>query len=288
MFNTIKEACLWASSYLKENNIENPYLEGQLLLKYLLGTTLTYLRINDDKTLTTEEKAKYRIWVEKRGSKTPFAYIINEKEFMGLNLYVDERVLIPRPDTETLVEWALSYLEIQECLSTVADIGTGSGAIALSIAKFGNVEMVYSIDLSEKSLEVCAINRQKHQLDQKVTLLQGDLLIPLKKEGLKVDLILANLPYIPENQFNSLQIDVKEYEPYDALIGGSTGLEIYDKLLDQLGGTLKENGAIAIEIAFDQGTMAMNMLKQRGFLKTYILRDLSGQPRVVVGEGYLT
>ena len=286
MSKTIKEALVWASSYLKNNQIENPYFESQLLMKYLLNTTLSYLAVNDHILFKAEEMEQYEIWVKRRAAGHPFAYIVNQKQFMGLDFYVDERVLIPRPDTEVLVEWAMSYLDLKGDISKVVDVGTGSGAIALSIAKLAKAK-VFAVELSPDSLEVCKKNSKNFDLEDRVILFQGSLLEPIKQKGIKVDLVLSNLPYIPKREYDTLQREVREHEPYGALIGGETGLEIYVELLEQLKGTLKKGVAIAIEIAYHQGDNALKMIKEAGFTKAYILKDLAGHPRVAVGEGFL-
>lgn len=291
MSKSIKEALIWASSYLKNKHIENPYFESQLLLKNLLKTTLTKLTIDEHTKISPRQWMDYKQWVEKRASGYPFAYIVNQKQFMGLDFYVDERVLIPRPDTEVLVEWAMSYLDLVVNLEhkktpKVVDVGTGSGAIALSIAKLTKAK-VFAVELSCESLEVCKKNANKLNLETAVTMLKGSLLEPIKQKDIKVDLILSNLPYIPKGEYDALQKEVREHEPYGALIGGTTGLEIYEDLVNQLEGTLKIGGAMAIEIAFHQGEEAQRLIKQAGFAKTYILKDLAGHPRVVVGENFL-
>lgn len=287
MEKTIKEALFWASSYLKESQIENPYFESQLLMKYLLNTTLSSLIIKDHLPIEGEQWYKYQKWVEKRADGHPFAYIVNNKQFMGLDFYVDERVLIPRPDTEVLVEWAMSYLDLMDDdIPKVVDVGTGSGAIALSLAKLTQA-FVYAVEISKDSLEVCRKNALNLGLDNKVSIFEGSLLQPLKQKEIEVDLILSNLPYIPKSEYPTLQREVRDHEPYSALIGGQTGLEIYQELLKQLRGTLKEGGAIAIEIAYHQGGAAEKLITEAGFRKTYILKDLAGHPRVVVGEKFL-
>ena len=287
MSRNIKEALLWASSSLKKQDIENPYFESQLLLRYLLETTFAKLVLNEDSILSPEENSTYIEWVQKRGSGHPFAYIVKEKQFMGLDFYVDERVLIPRPDTEVLVEWALGYLESKSNLKppTVVDIGTGSGAIALSIAKLSKAQ-VYAVDISKDSLEVFKKNKAKLGLDERIEELHGNLALPLSQGNINVDLMLANLPYIPENQYSTLQREVKEHEPYRALIGGKTGMELYEQLLSQIKGVLNIGGALAIEIAYHQGEDAISLLKNNGFEKVYIIKDLSGHDRVVIGEEY--
>ncbi|QNO15142.1 peptide chain release factor N(5)-glutamine methyltransferase [Alkalicella caledoniensis] len=286
MSQTIKEALIWASSYLKENNIENPYFESQLLLRYLLDTTFAKLKIYEDTHLKSEDLIIYKEYVGKRGSGYPFAYIVKEKQFMGLDFFVDERVLIPRPDTENLVQWALGYIERNGSGELkVVDIGTGSGAISLSIAKLSKA-YVYAVDISKDSLDVCRINRTRLDLEHKVELFNGSLSLPLLEKNIKVDLVLANLPYIPEKQFSTLQKEVKEHEPYGALIGGYTGLEIYEELLTQIAGVLNPGGAMAIEIAYHQGQEATALLKDSGFEEVYIVKDLSGHDRVVIGENY--
>jgi release factor glutamine methyltransferase len=287
MFKNIKEALIWASSYLKKQGIENPYFESQLLLKKLLDVNLVKLTVEENQPFTKEQIEGYIKWVRKRGEGCPYAYIVKEKGFMGLDFYVDQRVLIPRPDTEILVEWAISYMELNKISDFRAvDIGTGSGAIAISLAKYTG-RKVYAVDLSTDSLEVAKLNSSRLGVGDKIKFFNGSLLEPLKKENIQVDLIVSNLPYIPEREYWTLQKDVKEFEPYTALIGGETGLEIYQDLVKSLEGTLNKGGALAIEIAYHQGADAIKLFHNWGFPKVYILKDLGGLDRVVVGENYL-
>ncbi|SET07859.1 peptide chain release factor N(5)-glutamine methyltransferase [Anaerobranca gottschalkii] len=287
MIRNIKEALIWASSYLKKQGIENPYFESQLLLKKLLNIPLVKLTLQENQSLTEKQLKDYMGWVEKRGQGYPYAYIVKEKGFMGLDFYVDQRVLIPRPDTEILVEWAISYMELNKISDfKTVDVGTGSGAIGISLAKYTG-KKIYAVDLSIDSLEVAKLNSERLEVADKIKFFHGNLLEPLKKENIEVDLVVSNLPYIPEREYQTLQREVKEFEPYTALIGGESGLEIYQELVKELPGTLKKGGALAIEIAYNQGQGAMELLQKGGFQKVYILKDLAGRQRVAVGENFL-
>lgn len=287
MIKTIKEALIWASSYLKNRGIENPYIESQLLLKKLLDLPLVKLTLQENQPLTEQQLENYLQWVKKRGEGYPYAYIIKGKEFMGLEFYVDSRVLIPRPETEILVEWAISYIELNKISDfKIVDVGTGSGAIGISLAKYTG-KKIYAVDLSMDSLQVAKLNSEKLGVADKIKFYHGNLLRPLKKQDLEVDLVVSNLPYIPEREYATLQREVKEFEPYTALIGGETGLEIYQELVQQLKGTLKKGGALAIEIAYNQGKRAIDLLQKGGFQKTYFLNDLAGHQRVVIGENFI-
>ncbi|WP_353893185.1 peptide chain release factor N(5)-glutamine methyltransferase [Proteinivorax hydrogeniformans] len=281
---TIKEALLRASYVLKDHKIENPYFESQMLLKHVLQCRLIDLSIRDGEKLSEVEQEAFEKMVSKRAKHYPFAYITGKREFMGLEFNVTEDVLIPRPDTEILVEWALSKLELSEGVSKIADVGTGSGAIAITIAKLCENVRVYATEIWGKSIQVASKNAKNLGVSEKTTIYQGDLLQPVIDENLKMDMVLSNLPYISDEDYLNLDKTVKEYEPKRALIGGKTGLELYQNLLPQAFKVLKDNGWIALEIGYDQGETSERLLQESGFKRTKILYDLGGNPRVIVGQ----
>ncbi|WP_350343559.1 peptide chain release factor N(5)-glutamine methyltransferase [Proteinivorax tanatarense] len=281
---TIKEALVRASALLKESSIENPFFESQLLLKHVLECRLTDLIAKDNNFLTKDQLLQFKAMIDKRAKHYPVAYIIGYKEFMGIKFKVTKDVLIPRPDTEVLIEWALSKLELTNGIKTVVDVGAGSGAIGLTIAKLCADVRVHATEISEKSLKIAQNNAVDIGVKNKVTFYNGSLLEPIINREIKADMILSNLPYIPEDEYESLGKTVKEYEPKSALVGGETGLEIYSQLLSQVGKVLRSEGVIAFEIGYNQQKASLELLKEWGFKNSEVLYDLGGHPRVVVGQ----
>jgi len=229
--------------------------------------------------LNSAELASYRQLIERRAQREPVAYIVGHKEFYGLAFFVDNRVLIPRPETELLVELSIEMAQARS-LHLIADVGTGSGAIAVSLAVHLPQALVYATDASAKALEVAACNCRHHGVEGRVCLLQGHLLEPLSEP---VDLIAANLPYISQAELAQLPPEISRYEPREALDGGSDGLDHIRCLLAQVGGYLRSQGAILLEIGAAQGP-AVVALAKRHFpaAKVEVAKDYAGLDRVVI------
>ena len=265
----------------------NPTLDSVLLLSYLLNVDKIYIYTHGREEVSSEIVDKFFSFVEKRREGYPMNYILKEKEFMGLKFYIEEGVLIPRPDTEILVEYILNMIEEKFGSSplNIVDIGAGSGCISLSLAWYIKNAFVYSIDIDDKALKVTGENIKRLGLSSKVKLLKSDLFEGIKSlqlEG-KIDIIVSNPPYIPPKVIETLQPEVKDYEPRRALDGGEDGLDYYRRIIPDSKVYLKDNGIVAFEIGFDQGEDVRNIFLREGFSKVDILKDLQGLDRVIVG-----
>ena len=265
----------------------NPTLDSVLLLSYLLNVDKIYIYTHGREEVSSEIVDKFFSFVEKRREGYPMNYILKEKEFMGLKFYIEEGVLIPRPDTEILVEYILNMIEEKFGSSplNIVDIGAGSGCISLSLAWYIKNAFVYSIDIDDKALKVTGENIKRLGLSSKVKLLKSDLFEGIKSlqlEG-KIDIIVSNPPYIPPKVIETLQPEVKDYEPRRALDGGEDGLDYYRRIIPDSKVYLKNNGIVAFEIGFDQGEDVRNIFLREGFSKVDILKDLQGLDRVIVG-----
>jgi len=265
----------------------NPTLDSVLLLSYLLNVDKIYIYTHGREEVSSEIVDKFFSFVEKRREGYPMNYILKEKEFMGLKFYIEEGVLIPRPDTEILVEYILNMIEEKFGSSplNIVDIGAGSGCISLSLAWYIKNAFVYSIDIDDKALKVTGENIKRLGLSSKVKLLKSDLFEGIKSlqlEG-KIDIIVSNPPYIPPKVIETLQPEVKDYEPRGALDGGEDGLCYYRRIIPDSKVYLKNNGIVAFEIGFDQGEDVRNIFLREGFSKVDILKDLQGLDRVIVG-----
>ena len=275
----LRVALAQATTMLENAGIEESKLDAELLLVHALGITRAQLHAHPQSQLRPTELARYRQLIERRTRREPVAYIVGHKEFYGLDLFVDERVLIPRPETELLVEKAIKVSQRQ---SVVADVGTGSGAIAVSLAVHLPQILVYATDASPAALEVAARNCRRHCVEDRVHLLQGHLLEPLPEH---VDLIVANLPYVSQAELAQLPPEISRYEPREALDGGPDGLDCIRHLLAQAEGHLKPGGVVLLEIGATQGE-AVVALARRHFpaARVQIAQDYAGLDRVVIVE----
>jgi release factor glutamine methyltransferase len=284
---TLREALRWGEQALSKSALDSPRLDAEILLTHALGITRAQLHAHPQSWLSSAELASYRQLIERRTLREPVAYIVGHKEFYGLDLFVDNRVLIPRPETEFLVERAIELAWARR-LPLIADIGTGSGAIAVSLAVHlpqtlrlrSGQTLVYATDASPEALEVAACNCRRHRVEDRVHLLQGHLLEPLPEP---VDLIAANLPYVSQAEWSQLPPEISLYEPREALDGGSDGLDHIRRLLAQAQGYLKPGGAVLLEIGATQGP-AVVALAKRHFpaARIEIARDYAGLDRVVM------
>ena len=227
-----------------------------------------------------EQIRTYRSMITKRASRIPLQQILGNQEFMGLDFFVNEHVLIPRQDTETLVELVLQ--EQQSTEKKLLDLCTGSGCIAISLAVKGGYESVTATDLSEEALKVAERNAKAHQ--KEIIFRQGDLFTALpQSEAGTFDIITSNPPYIPTAVIATLEPEVREHEPMMALDGTEDGLKFYRQIAKKAGTWLKPGGVIYLEIGYDQGEAVSGLLREAGFDKVRVVKDLPGKDRVVCG-----
>ncbi|MGI6413565.1 MAG: peptide chain release factor N(5)-glutamine methyltransferase [Syntrophomonadaceae bacterium] len=272
---TIKEILLWTTRYFQKKGIQEPRLEAEVLLARVLQKDRVYLYINYDSPVNPDELAIMHDFVARRAWGEPIAYITGSKEFMSLNFKVDPSVLIPRPDTEILVETAINLLQARDN-PRICDVGTGSGAIAISLAYYLRDAMVYATEISEKALAIARENAAAHKVT--VYFYQGSLLLPVMGEE-KFDLITANLPYITVDEYRELDIEISRFEPETALVAGGDGLDLYRQLLPQAMDRLNTGGHLLLEIGSSQAAKALEMASK--YREVELIRDLSGHNRVV-------
>lgn len=270
------------SKSLKEESIDTYMLDAQLLLGMVLGKDKIYLITNRDKKVSIKDENEYLELIEKRKRKMPIKYILGETEFMGLDFDVEEGVLIPRGDTEILVEELLSIIKEDDEIE-VCDLCSGSGAIGISLAIYRKNIKVDEIDNFPIPEKVTKSNIFKHALEKRVKFIKSNLLENPIKEGKKYDVIVSNPPYIRASEIDNLMDDVKLYEPHIALDGGEDGLVFYRKIVEESKLTLKENGILAFEIGHDQGIDVRILMEEAGFSNVKLVKDLSGLDRVLLG-----
>lgn len=279
---TIRDIIIKYSEELKEIS-DTPRLDVELILQKSLGDVdRIYIHINLNKELSNEEYELFLSMIKDRINGRPVAYIVGNREFMGLDFFVKEGVLIPRPDTEALVEEIIELCKNKDKVE-ILDIGTGSGAITVSLAKYIEKSTVKSLDISDIPLEVGKKNAINNGVDNKIELIKSDLFSSIKDKNIKFDVIVSNPPYIPKKDMDTLHTQVKDYEPYNALEGGIDGLDFYRDITEQSKCYLKEDGILAYEVGHDQAKDVSRIMKDNGYTKIYTKKDIQGIDRVVIG-----
>ncbi|MBQ2247082.1 MAG: peptide chain release factor N(5)-glutamine methyltransferase, partial [Selenomonadales bacterium] len=257
---TIGKILNWTKQYFEEKGVDSPRLDAEVLLSHILKCDRIHLYVNFDRPLVGEELSSFRQMVKARAQRMPVAYILGEKEFMGHSFRVTPDVLIPRPDTEILVEEAIRLLAEKEA-PRIVDIGTGSGAILLSVLKGTEGSTGVAVDLSSAALAVAKSNGERLGLADRAEFRLGDLYAPV--DGL-FDAILSNPPYIPVRDMEGLSPEVKQ-EPEMALVGGADGLDFYRRLIDDAPRYLKEDGIVLFEVGIGEAQDVAELGKARGF-----------------------
>lgn len=262
---------------LTEKKIEDAISKVRILLIYELQIQNQCLAVHLDEEASAEVAEKFEKHLEELISGKPIQYITNSQGFFGLDFYVDENVLIPQPDTEILVEEVIEICKYREDVPRILDICTGSGAIAVALAKQMKAEMVAS-DISPKALEIAKKNAEKHRA--KIEFLESDM---FEKINQKFDIIVSNPPYIETKTIENLSPEVKN-EPKIALDGGEDGLKFYRILAEEAKDYLEKNGILAVEIGYNQRENVIGIFQNAGFCEIYAKQDLAGNDRIVVGK----
>lgn len=280
----IKELIEYGKNTLIKNNIEEANLKARMLAKYILNINATDIICNEDKQVSQKDKDRYYLALIELVQGMPIQYITNNQEFMKLNFYVDENVLIPRPDTEILVEEIMKLTNSIKDKIDILDICTGSGCIGTSLAKYlDNVNSIFMSDISENALNIAKRNYEENIKDKdiKVKFIKSDMFDNIEN---KYDIIVSNPPYIETKVIEELSKQVRN-EPYIALDGGKDGLIFYKILIEESYKYLKNNGYLCLEIGYDQKEKVINLIKQNGNYKNEIcIKDLSGNDRVIIAQ----
>ncbi len=294
---TIKKLLDWTTTYFTKHQVEWPHLEAEILLAHALHFKRIDLYVQHEKVLSSEELAHFKGFVERRLQHEPIAYITGFQPFMGLDFIVTRDTLIPRPETEKLVEIAMEEIANSLQLTansnlplavsrepSIADIGTGSGAIAISLAKFLPQVKVIGIDISAAALEVAQQNANKHNVSDRCQFIQGNLLDPLiHRDKVTIDLIISNPPYIPAKDIPTLMADVKDFEPHGALDGGEDGLDYIRQLIDLSANRLTANGLLLFEFGFGQANEIVKYAQNK-YAQIKIIKDNAGIERIFKGN----
>lgn len=285
MFNescTVWSLLVWGYEKLKKAGIESYQIDSQMLLSKAMGRDRIFILTHRDMPVREEEAGEYARLLELREKKMPVKYLLGECEFMSYMFKVGEGVLIPRPDTEVLVESVIDLVK-ERGYRDLCDVCTGSGIIGITVAKECEDTRVLCLDISHSALEAAAYNAKALGVSERVEVVFSDLLVYALENGLQFDVVVSNPPYIRTGDICELMEDVKDYEPYEALCGGEDGLEFYRKITDQSALLLREGGLLAFEIGYDQRDEVMGIMDEKGFVNISSAKDLAGNDRVVLG-----
>jgi release factor glutamine methyltransferase len=275
----LKQALASAITRLTANRVPSPRLNAELLLMFTLGCDRAYLYAHPERELTEDEQTRYEAALAQRARGVPAQYIRGHQEFWGMDLIVTPAVLIPRPETEHVIETALDLVGRAPTPASalhIADVGTGSGCIALALAKELPQAEIHAIDLSTDALEVARANAVRHQLESRIQFREADLLAGVEKNSF--DFIVSNPPYVGESEEDEVQLEVRKFEPRSAVFAGPTGMEVIARLIPQAQGALKPGGWLIMEIS---GTIAEEVKHLlRDWKDVQIRPDLQSIPRV--------
>lgn len=279
---TILRMILWSAEYLKNKGVETGRLDAEWLLAAALGVDRLQLYLKYDRPLRSEEREAFKPLLRRRAGREPLQYIIGRTGFRELELKTDPRVLIPRPETEVLVQEVLDWASAGA--ESVWDMGTGAGAVALSLAAEGTWTRVVATDVSPEALSVAADNAERYDLGGHVEFREGSLFEPLE-EGERFDVIVSNPPYIAEGEKGELQPEVRDWEPPEALFAGEDGLDVIRQLVAGAPKHLLSGGLLALECGLGQAEgIAADVQATGAFGAVRIRADLTGRPRFVTAE----
>lgn len=281
---TIRQALAWAVNCLQKEDLPDPRLSAELILGSVLKMDRLGLLLSSNQIFPDTEARSFKEKVFRRAGHEPIAYLLGQKEFWSLDFEVNPFVLIPRPETELLVEEALKCLSDRQGHQTVVELGTGSGAVAVALAKSipdPKSLRIVATDFSRTALQTAFRNAGRHGVEAAVYFVQGDWLTPFSFKQRWIDLVVSNPPYIAEAEIFGLPTTVKNYEPLKALWGGPDGLEAIRSIIRQAGRQLKTGGWVFLEIGESQGAQVLGLARENRFEPAAILKDYAGRDRVL-------
>jgi len=277
---TVQRILTWTTQHFTEKGCDTPRLDAEVLLAYVLNCPRIQLYVQYERSLTEQERGRLRGLVKRRAEHEPVAYLVGKREFFGLDFRVTKDVLIPRPDTETLVLALLDHLKDSPA-AEVIELGVGSGAISVASAIHQANLVMHAVDISPQALEIAKENAGRHGVDSRITFYEGDLFAPLP-DGLQFDAVVSNPPYVQTAELDQLDADVKDHEPRLALDGGADGLDFARQIITDSLPFLKPNGLLLLELGPDNIQSAASFLKsQAGYQQIHILKDAAGRERVL-------
>jgi len=282
---TILSLVLWSADYLASKGVESGRLDAEWLLASALGTERLQLYLKYDRPVSPEEREAFKQQLRRRACREPLQYILGRAAFRELELVADPRALIPRPETEVLVEEVLAWAKDRKSgLGTVMDIGTGTGAVSVSLAVEGVCEQIVATDISEGALEVARLNAQRHGVEALLDFRRGSL-FEIVDAGEAFDVIVSNPPYVATGERAGLQPEIRDWEPSEALFAGDDGLDVIQPLIAEAPEHLTDGGLLALEVGLGQAERVTRQIDDSGrFEPARVRRDLGGLPRVIMAE----
>lgn len=277
---TVLEALNLSSDFLERKGIESPRLNAELLLADILGCRRLDIYLSYDRPLSEDETNKYRENINRRAKFEPMQYIVGYEEFYGMRFLVTPAVLIPRPETEILVEKAIEIINNNEF--SVLDIGTGSGIIPISIAKHCPNAKIFAVDISEDAVKIAQANAMAQDVEGRVLIGKMDILSQNLKQ--KYNIIISNPPYVQEKEFDSLQNEIKDYEPKIAVTDFEDGFKFYKRIINIAKESLDDNGKLMFEVGLGQAKNVKEIMEKEGFSSVIVLKDFADIDRIVIGE----
>lgn len=284
---TVLEVIQRSTEFLKNKGVDSPRLQTELLLAHLLNMPRMKLYLNFERKLSATEVDNFRELIKRRGQREPLQHIVGSTCFCGLELAVDRQVLIPRPETELLAEqgWIfLNSLNTQHSALSTLDLGTGSGCLAIALAVHCPMARVFAIDISAGALNLARQNAARHNVRDRIAFLQSDAFAALESTKL-FDLIISNPPYIPTQEIQSLQIEVRDHDPRQALDGGPDGLAFYRRIATEAAPFLQPGGKIMLEFGDGQAAAIRKIFESEKWIVEAIIEDYTQRPRILIAHG---
>jgi release factor glutamine methyltransferase len=279
---TIRKALACATEFLASHGLASPREDAELILATLLGKNRTFVLAHPEYVLSPELVSEFDLWLQRRALRYPIQYLRGSQEFFGREFIVSPEVLIPRPETELLVETSLELFARLPAPHQLLDIGTGSGCIAISLLAELTSLFAVATDVSPSALEVARLNARKHKCSDRIQFLLGDLGEPAIQLGQVFDLVVSNPPYIPFSESHQLAQSAVKYEPEGALFAGETGLEVYARLLSTASPLLGPEGYLVLELGYGQSVDVTVMAQRLGWNRIRLSKDLAGIDRCIV------
>jgi release factor glutamine methyltransferase len=280
----MRRALLWAAQLLRQAGLDNSQLDAEVLLRHVLDMEKEQLYMNGDAAISAGKEAKFRELLQRRSRREPVAHITGHKEFWSLDFVVTPAVLIPRPETELLVEVALQFVRRLASISSVKvlDIGTGSGVISVCLAKEQREIKIVAVDISPVALDTARVNAGRHGVADRIRFLPGDLFAPVKAAPQTFDLIVSNPPYIRSGELSMLAPEIREWEPMIALDGGADGIDTYRRMIKEAHEYLVPGGSIVLEIGAEMASTVAELFSRSGcYRPASVYQDYAGKDRVI-------
>jgi release factor glutamine methyltransferase len=284
---TVLEVIQRSTEFLKNKGVDSPRLQTELLLAHLLGLPRMQLYLNFERKLSETELDNFRGLIKRRGQREPLQHIVGSVCFCGLELVVNHQVLIPRPETELLAEQGWKFLNsksIQPSAVSALDLGTGSGCLAVALAVHCPAAEIVATDISAEALEVARQNAARHNVLERIDFLQGDAFAVLGASRV-FDLIISNPPYIPTAEIHTLQVEIRDHDPREALDGGPDGLAFYHRIAAEAAAFLKPGGAIVLEFGDSQAAAIREIFESQKWIVEPIVEDYTQRPRILIAHG---